>query len=73
MQLYNPTIKMFRPRRPQKTYTYLRQTVPVGSDISRGRSSTLGIISTLSETWPGLRRRHGRKDLYLKGGSQRRT
>jgi hypothetical protein len=50
MQLYNPTIKMFRPRRPQKTYAYLRKTVPVGSDISRGRSSTLGIISTLSET-----------------------
>jgi hypothetical protein len=67
MQLYNPTIKMFRPQRPQKTYAYLKQAVPAGSDIGRGRSSTLGRI------WPGLRRRHGRKDLHLKGGSQRRA
>ena len=72
-QLYNPTIKMFRPRWPQKTYAYLRQTVPAGSDIGRGRSSTLGVISTLGRIWPGPRRRHGRKDLHLEGGSQRRT
>jgi hypothetical protein len=73
MQLYNLTIKMFRPRRPQKTYAYLEQTVPTDSDISRGRSSTLDVISTLGRIWPGLGRRHGRKDLHLKGGSQRRA
>jgi hypothetical protein len=72
-QLYNPKIKMFRPQRPQKTYAYLEQTVSVGSDIGRGRSSTLGVVSTLGRIWPGLRRRHGRKDLHLKGGSQRRA
>jgi hypothetical protein len=71
-QLYNPTIKMFRPQRPQKTYAYLKQVVPAGSDIGRGRSSTLGVVPTLGRIWPGLRRRHGRKDLHLKGGSQRR-
>jgi hypothetical protein len=51
-QLYNPTIKMFRTQRPQKTYTYLKQTVPAGSDIGRGRSSTLGVVSTLGRIWP---------------------
>jgi hypothetical protein len=70
-QLYNLTIKMLRPQRPQKTYAYLKQIVPAGSDIGRGRSSTLGVVSTLGRIWPGLRRRHGRKDLHLKGGSQR--
>jgi hypothetical protein len=64
---------MFRPHRPQKIYTYFKQIVPVGSDIGRGRSSTLGVISTLGRIWPGLRRRHGRKDLHLKGGSQHCT
>jgi hypothetical protein len=72
-QLYTLTLKMFRPRRPQETYAYLKQTVPTGSGIGRGRSSTLGVISTLGRIWPGLRRRHGRKDLHLKGGSQRRA
>jgi hypothetical protein len=70
-QLYNPPIKMFRPQRPQKTYAYLKQTVPAGSNIGRGRSSTLGVVSTLGRIWPGLRRRHERKDLHLKGGGQR--
>jgi hypothetical protein len=32
---------MFGPRRPQKTYAYYKQTVPAGSDINRGSSSTL--------------------------------
>jgi hypothetical protein len=72
-QLYNPTIKMFRPQRPQKTYAYLKQTVPADSDIGRGRSSTLSVVSTLGRIRPGLRRRHERKDLHLKGGSQRRA
>jgi hypothetical protein len=72
-QLYNPPIKMFRPQRPRKTYAYLKQTVPAGSDIGRGRSNTLGVVSTLGRIWPGLRRRHRRKDLHLKGGSQRRA
>jgi hypothetical protein len=71
MQFYNSIIKMFRPQRPQKTYAYLKQTILAGSDISRGRRSTLGVVSTLDRIWPGLRRRHGRKDLHLKGGSQR--
>jgi hypothetical protein len=44
-----------------------------GSDIGRGRSSTLGVISTQGRNWPGLGRRHEWKDLHLKGGSQRRT
>ena len=55
-QLYNPTTKMLRPQRPQKTYAYLKQTVPAGSDIGRGRSSTLGVVSALDRIWPGLRR-----------------
>jgi hypothetical protein len=33
----------------------------------------LGVISTLGRIWPGPRWRHGRKDLHLEGGSQRRT
>jgi hypothetical protein len=72
-QLYNPTIKMFRPQWSQKTYAYLKQTVPAGSDIGRGRSSTLSVVSTLGRIRPGLRRRHGRKDLHLNGGSQHRA
>ena len=64
---------MFRPQRPQKTYAYFKQTILAGSDIGRGRSSTLGVVPTLGRIWPGLRRRHGQKDLHLKGGSQRRT
>jgi hypothetical protein len=64
---------MFWPQRLQKTYAYFKQTVLAGSDIGRGRSSTLGVISTLGRNWPGLGRRHERKDLHLKGGSQRRT
>jgi hypothetical protein len=46
-QPYNPTLKMFRPQRPQETYAYLKQTIPAGSDIGRGRSSTLDVVSTL--------------------------
>jgi hypothetical protein len=34
---------MFGPRRPQQAYAYYRQTVPAGSDIDRGSSSTLGV------------------------------
>jgi hypothetical protein len=72
-QLYTLTLKMFRPQRPRETYTYLEQTVPAGSGIGRGRSSTLGVVSTLGRIWPGLRRQHGWKDLHLEGGSQRRA
>jgi hypothetical protein len=72
-QLYTLTLKMFRPQRPQETYAYLKQTVPTGSGIGRGRSSTLGVVSALGRIWPGLRRRHGWKDLHLKGGSQHRA
>jgi hypothetical protein len=33
----------------------------------------LGVISTLGRNRPGLGQRHGRKDLHLEGGSQRRA
>jgi hypothetical protein len=72
-QLYNMTMKMSRPQRPQKTYAYFKQIVPASSDIGRGRSGKLGVISTLGRIWPGLRRRLERKDLHLKGGSQCRA
>jgi hypothetical protein len=52
---------MFGPQRPQKTYAHYRQTVPAGSGIGRGSSSTLGVDSTLDETRPGLGRQHGRR------------
>jgi hypothetical protein len=61
---------MFGPRRPQQAYAYYRQTVPAGSDIDRGSSSTLGVVSTFGGIWPGLGRRHGQKDLHLEGGLQ---
>jgi hypothetical protein len=64
---------MFRPQRPQKTYAYFKQTVLAGSDIGWGRSGTLGVVSTFGRIWHGLGQRQGRKDLYLKGGIQRRT
>jgi hypothetical protein len=35
---------MLRTQRPRKTYAYYRQTVPAGSDIGRGSSSTLGVV-----------------------------
>jgi hypothetical protein len=47
--------------------------------IARGRSSTLGFISTLSavstlgEVRPGLRRRRKWKDFHLEGGRQHRA
>jgi hypothetical protein len=56
---------MFGPRRPQQTYAYYKQTVPAGSDVDRGSSSTLGVVSAFGGIWPGLGRRHGRKDLHL--------
>jgi hypothetical protein len=61
---------MFGPRRPRKTYAHYRQTLPAGSDINRGSSSTLGGVSTFGGIWPGLERRRGWKDLHLEGGSQ---
>jgi hypothetical protein len=64
---------MFGPRRPQQAYAYYRQIVPAGSDIDRGSSSTLGVVSTFGGIWPGLGRRHGRKDLHLEGGCQHRA
>jgi hypothetical protein len=72
-QLYNPAIKMFRPQRSQKTCAYFKQTVPVGSYIGRGRSGTVGVVSTLGKIWPGPRRRHERKDFHLEGGRQHRA
>jgi hypothetical protein len=64
---------MFGPWRPQKTYAHYRQTVPAGSDDSRGSSSTLGIDSTFGGIRPGLGQQHGREDLHLEGRCQHRT
>jgi hypothetical protein len=72
-QLYNPTLKCLGISSRKKHTHTSKQTVLAGSDIGRGRSSTLGVISTLGRIWPDPRRRHGRKDLHLEGGSQRRT
>jgi hypothetical protein len=49
---------MFGPRRPQKTYAHYRQTVPAGSDVSRGSNSNPGINSTFGGIRLGLGRRH---------------
>jgi hypothetical protein len=72
-QLYNPTLKCLGLSGREKHTHTSKQTVLAGSDIGRGRSGTLGVISTLGGIWHGLRRRHGRKDLHLKGGRQHRT
>jgi hypothetical protein len=64
---------MFGPWRPQKTYAYYRQTLPAGSDIDRGSNSTLGVVPTFGEIWPGLGRRHEQKDLHLEEGRQHRA
>jgi hypothetical protein len=52
---------MFGPRRPQKTYTHYIQTISAGSDINRGSSSTLDIVSTFGGIRLGLGQRHGRR------------
>jgi hypothetical protein len=72
-QLYNMTIICLGLGGRKKTYTYYIQTVPAGSDIDRGSNSTLGVVSTFGGIWPGLRRRHGRKDLHLEGERQHRA
>jgi hypothetical protein len=66
-------MKTSRPQRPRKTYAYLKQIVSAGTDISRGRNSTLDVISTLGRIRLGLGQRHGQKDLHLEGGSQHRA
>ena len=58
---------MFRLRRPQKTYAYLEQTVPAGSDTAGGGAAPSASFSTFDGIWPSLGRRHGRKDLHLEG------
>jgi hypothetical protein len=45
----------------KKTCAHYRQTIPAGSDINRGSSSTLGVVSTFGEIQPSLRRQHRRK------------
>jgi hypothetical protein len=64
---------MFRPRWPRKTHAYSKQTAPAESDIARGRSGTLGVVSTLGKIWHSPRRRRERKDLHLEGGRQHRA
>jgi hypothetical protein len=49
-QLYNPALKCLSLSGRKKTYAYYRQTIPAGSDIGRGSSSTLGDVSTLGGT-----------------------
>jgi hypothetical protein len=61
---------MFGPCGREKIYAHYRQTLPAGSDINRGRSSTLGVVSTFGGIWPGLGQRRGRKDLHLEGGGR---
>jgi hypothetical protein len=64
---------MFGPWRPRKTYAYYRQTVPAGSDIDRGSSSTLGVISAFGGIWPGQRASfHLRHDDRVKKGAPHR-
>jgi hypothetical protein len=58
---------MFWPRWPQETYARYRQTIPAGSDVSRGSSSTLGIDSTLGRIRPSLEQATWSKDLHLEG------
>jgi hypothetical protein len=70
MQLYNTTIICLGLGGREKTYAHYRQTLPAGSDINRGSSSTLGVVSTFGGIWPSLGRRRGRKDLHLEGGRQ---
>jgi hypothetical protein len=72
-QLYDTTMKVFRPRRPQRTHACYKQITPAGSGISRGSSCALGAVSAFGEIWPSLTRRRGRKDLHLEGGGQHRT
>jgi hypothetical protein len=71
-QLFKHDDKVFRPRRRKKACACYRQTVPAGSGIGRGSSSTLGIDSTLGGTRPGLGRRPGQKDLHMREGASRR-
>jgi hypothetical protein len=66
-------LKCLGPSGRKKTYAYYRQNVPAGSDIGRGSSSTLDVVSTLDGTWPSLGRRYGRKDLHPKGRRQHRA
>jgi hypothetical protein len=68
-QLFKHDDKVFRPRRRKKACACYRQTVPAGSGIGRGSSSTLGIDSTLGGTRPGLGRRPGQKDLHMREGA----
>ena len=73
MQLYKHDNKMFGLRRPQQAYACYRRTVPAGSDIDRGSSSTLSVVFTFGGIWPDLGQRLGRKDLHLEGGRQHRA
>jgi hypothetical protein len=59
-QLFNTTIKCLGLGGREKTCACYRQTVPAGSGIGRGSSSTLG------GTGPDLGRRPGRRDLHLR-------
>jgi hypothetical protein len=49
----------------KKACACYRQTVPAGSGVGRGSSSTLDVDSTLGGTKPGLGRRPEQKDLHL--------
>jgi hypothetical protein len=65
-QFLNTTIKCLGLGGREKACACYRQTVPAGSGIDRGNSSTLSVVSTLGGTWPGLGRRPEQKDLHLR-------
>jgi hypothetical protein len=73
-QLYKMTTKCLGLSGHERHTHALNKTAPAESDITRGRSGTLGfisilgIVSTFGGIWPGLGRRRGRKDLHLEGG-----
>jgi hypothetical protein len=73
MQLYNTTTKCLGLGGRERHMHAPNKTTLAESGIARGRSGTLGTVSTLGEIWPGPGRRRERKDLHLKGGRQHRA
>ena len=43
---------MFRPQRPQETYAYLKQTVPTGSGVGRGKTAPSASFPPSVESGP---------------------
>jgi hypothetical protein len=51
-QLYNLTLKMFRPQRPQETCAYLKQIVPTGSGMAGGGAAPSASFPPSAESGP---------------------